>query len=461
MNNLTVTVTSPDGRHRSNFTVSANQTIKQVIRVACAKYEIPGDKVDLYSLKHGRTILDSSSSVRLSGLLPGAKLELAISAESLLVDGSVSVALQYVGNVCKNVPRLSASVPTTLSLWNILRHFENSSQGALNILVKRGDMCMIPHLVILGQEYFGLETLDSLTLSSIGIIKGSCLVRMSHKQTELLFKDVAQKMASENPIQISCPEKQKVIAQTSRKPDSPAAPQKTTQNVPIVATRQKERNVLLFRPPNEIPSEAPDLSDDQYELRDSEARRYFANLQARSKALENAPLVSHIKVLEKQRAEMLARHPTTRIKFRLPDQYIIQASFDSEESGSSLHTFIQSCIIDGEIEFDLMIGTPAKALMKKEQRDLIGLDLVPAGTVYVNWSNVDHTKHRSMDILADTLKDSLGAQSNNRREQYQLQHSDSSLTLADGTADSPKPSASTSFNSSSSKFFKKPSWLRL
>ncbi|XP_030847406.1 tether containing UBX domain for GLUT4-like [Strongylocentrotus purpuratus] len=113
-----VNVLCPNGR-RQTVKVSPNTRILEVIEIVCKKQKFNADD---YNLKHQRTILDVQVPFRYANLINNAKLELVKADVSRSLSGSTMVALQL-----STGERLQHSFDSTISLWDILQHWEGQS----------------------------------------------------------------------------------------------------------------------------------------------------------------------------------------------------------------------------------------------------------------------------------------------------------------------------------------------
>lgn len=445
-----MTVTSPDGRGKSNLTVVGTTSLKQLLRKACVNLKMVDNEdspeTDRYGLKHGRHILDLSLQVRLSGLPAGAKLDLIISNTKA---GMVTVALQHAGG------RITGQFPSTTGLWSMLTYLEGTSSGQLRLLYEEEGIVYAPHLLILGQECVGLERLVRTTLGNIGITSGNCLIRMTHKRCECSSMEDAVSIASTALPVDTTP----LLAGTRPSDDASSAPVIASTSVALSAyptIPPLDRDIILYTPPNSsrhLPT-APNLPESHYELGEAEFRRHLAASQARIRALLDAPLVSRSKLVEKQQAELLTKHPTTRLRFRFPDQYQLEATFRSIESSADLYTFLQSSMTIPSMGIALSTGPPPKPIPTKDT-PLWKLDLVPAAIINVAFT-VESGRPPTSDILTDQIKSSI------RR----LPTIDGDLTYEALEEESPSPInhqavPNPTRNVSPTTGLKKPGWLRL
>jgi len=146
--------------------------------------------------RYKNKIIDTSLPFRLTNLPNGAKLDLVVKSKSA---GVVQVALQlpapYNGKVPPN-GRILKKFPSTFSIWQVLRQFEESEEAKkaqLNI-TDRG----VPQTVDsgAGQLYYEAPVLSAMgwtlegferfqqTLGQMGYNQGSVLMHLSFRQTD-------------------------------------------------------------------------------------------------------------------------------------------------------------------------------------------------------------------------------------------------------------------------------------
>lgn len=503
-NSLNLQVTGPDGRTRVKVAIPASQTVKQLTTAACEKLGITTVQADRYTLRHGRTLLSPACNLNLLGLVTGAKLDLVPNLTSTGRPSSVKVALQYVGDRCKPMTtRMTLEIPSETILWDLLRRFQEQSGGELALLIPDGPSgCLVPHLVILGQEFTDSFQFTSVSLASLGICQGTCLVRMSHRRLARSLQEVEQELPSGmvggregstlGPGEIA------PSLETKMKIDDRLEPKtalfKNSQVSPLsepwvaelapsdcpVRTELQRRNVILYAPPSTSNLRAsPDLPEGHYEMGSSEFRIHWAAQQARTRALLETPLLSQAKLRERQQREFLERHPKTILRFRFPDQYMMEATFESTEAISDLFVFIDATWA-GERDaiprptstssfhpFSLSIGPPPKVLARSDQSPLWRHDLVPAAIINVTWNHGSgHGGRTTPDLLLPEIVTTLVSRLSPSSPSENLKSPPEGPTPeTTGTiqTDSPSPSSSlpTPREVATTGTLKKPAWLRL
>ncbi|CAI2175853.1 2049_t:CDS:10 [Funneliformis geosporum] len=208
-----VVILIPGGKRQTVKTTPA-MPLKQIVKLVCDKQGY--SDVDKYGLKQNKTILDLSLSIRFSNLAPGAKLEL-IRVTTPKVHSEVTIALQM-----DDGGRIIGKFPPTTSFWDILLHFENTSQDrSLNLTKRTAQAPQIkktlwkkmggksndkfvyqqPVCLLLNQEYGTIPLLKSTTLQSAGITSGNAALRILFRHTELSLDDVLEEINT--PIQSS------------------------------------------------------------------------------------------------------------------------------------------------------------------------------------------------------------------------------------------------------------------
>jgi len=212
------------------------------------------------------------------------------------------VALQYTDAAQF---RLQGEVPATMTLWQILQFFASASDKLLLIRKAPNGNAMVPHLVIMGQEITDLGTLFSLTLRSMGITRGSCLIRMRHvlstESFEAIMPSLPKELQPQIPISLSTDAKGVETTQ-------PLVESKHEEPKPEIFAEQREIRVYGPADPSNVRS-APDLPESHYEASEAELRMHFASQQSHTHSILNAPLVSKVKLEERRVRELLAGHP--------------------------------------------------------------------------------------------------------------------------------------------------------
>ncbi|KXS94489.1 hypothetical protein AC578_1719 [Pseudocercospora eumusae] len=172
---------------RTTVKVTPAKYLREILEEACKVRKLDPNS---YTLKtQNNKTLDLSQQWRLSGLSPGAKLQLTQASRSPSV---VSVALQLPES--DGSARIQDKFPSNTSLWQVLRKFEDGVAGGgkkLN-LTQRGiaeqngsSGRLLYHQPVL---QIMSRTLDNFTelqksLGQLGINSGSVLLKLSYKSS--------------------------------------------------------------------------------------------------------------------------------------------------------------------------------------------------------------------------------------------------------------------------------------
>ncbi|KAF2857757.1 hypothetical protein K470DRAFT_283634 [Piedraia hortae CBS 480.64] len=172
---------------RTTVKVTPGTFVRTILEEACTTRRLNPEK---YALKWNHKALDLAQPFRLSGLMPGAKIDLVLASKS---PGVVSVALQVEGEGERVVDRFGSNV----TLWVLLRKFEDGvagNAGKMN-LTQRGRkvngrvVYEEPELNVGGRRLQGFEDLQK-TLAQLGFNGGSVLVRLRFRTTERALDEV-------------------------------------------------------------------------------------------------------------------------------------------------------------------------------------------------------------------------------------------------------------------------------
>lgn len=173
---------------RTQIKVTPGKVLREVLEEACRARKL---NPEAYALKtQNNKPVDLSQPFRLSGLSPGAKLQLTQASRST---GVVSVALQL--PEVEGGGRFTDKFPSSTSLWLVLRKFEEGVAGQpqrkLN-LTQRGApsdnsgagrlLYEQPSINVMSRT---IETFTDLqkTLAQLGINGGSMLMRLNFKNS--------------------------------------------------------------------------------------------------------------------------------------------------------------------------------------------------------------------------------------------------------------------------------------
>lgn len=207
---------------RTQVKVSPGKYLREVLEEACKSRKLDPDS---YTLKtQNNKPVDLSQQFRLSGLSPGAKLQLTQASKST---GVVSVALQLPES---EGGRLQDKFPSTTSLWLVLRKFEDAVAGQpprkLNLTQRAVPSNQSsgsgrleyeqPVLNVMGRN---LDTFSDLqkSLGQLGFNSGTILLRMSFQ-------------SSGRPLEEAMKEIERYFSAAEASGVSAGAGQRTTQN---------------------------------------------------------------------------------------------------------------------------------------------------------------------------------------------------------------------------------------
>ena len=374
--------------------------LSDVLVEACKKLKL---NPELYGLKYGNAIspigtstdelhrhnqkpIDLSRTFRLSGLPAGALLELIQASKTATV---INVALQLPAS--ENNRRLTDKLPSTTSIWQLLRHFE--SKNSLNFTQRAtpqglvgqsgaGRLCYeMPVVDALGRQVDSFVGLQK-TLSQLGITSGSALLRLNFKNSgqplEEAMQDISQYFKEAEPAgSESAPE-----ASTSQQPvpkgggdlDSmpqaqedrlqdpmeedrpePSAPQSEPNPAPIAPEGEPisndgdpslptgGRKVQIFHAPTSATLAAADFPDNESDY--APGLEHAVLHQARlKKESRNRKLLSdgEIATQEKERQAVLSTIESVKARIRLPDQDAIMIDFTKDDTGADVYKEVRS-----------------------------------------------------------------------------------------------------------------------
>lgn len=399
--------------------VNPGTYLTDVLEQACTKLKVPSNK---YLLKHKQRQLDLSQTFRTSGLIPGARLELVVRANT---PTAISVALQLPAPESNLFPphgRVSRKLPSDFTIWQILRQFESGETGAgagksLNITA-RGIPQMnngtqagsgqlyheIPNIII---ENRTLSTFADFqkTLSQLGYNSGGVLMRLSFQKTDQLLSDAMREIDEyfESEEQDGAPQK-------TEEPSPEGAPTSTSESSAVpneapetlapaevipplttaeesTTTRETDR-VDDANPGAEMSSEsrpvtifsAPSSSTPVAALRPDSEENYapdISHARAHQKLLkslgENKRLLSDRELEEKAAAEAarVDAIKSIKIKVRFPDNFSAEWSFGPEDTGASLYGEVRAIMANSSTPFRLVLPGGARATIDETATTLI------------------------------------------------------------------------------------------
>ena len=375
--------------------------LKAIVVQACERLKL--DTPDQYILKSKKTTLDLSLSVRFANLAPGAKLTLVrrgISASN----ATVTVALQV-----DQGGRHIDAFPVSTTLWEILLHFEAKAginltrqtgepvangdriaKALAKLTRKTNEVYIMPVCVFTNQEYNSIEKLKATSLLDAGLEGGSCLIRVLRRYTDepieafmpLIDSVVPKRETIVTPVNPVNPV-EPVEPVEPVNPVNPVNPVEPVQPVESIESVVALDLLVFLPPPKDVMPKQIELPDSFFRLSPAEMKALVGSQQARSRQLQDAPLMTRAM---REREEELKRqkHPKTRIRVRFPNRYTVQANFWSGERVSSLYKAIES-VVSSERKFVLYVTPPHQNL--DENVSFWDSKLAPASLVYFNWAD--------------------------------------------------------------------------
>ncbi|KAF9879076.1 UBX domain-containing protein [Colletotrichum karsti] len=404
---------------RATVKVSPGTYMTDVLQEACKKLNLSSDK---YLLKHKQKQVDLSVVWRVSGLSPGAKLELVQKSNTPSV---VSVALQLPVPEANAAPngRLIEKLPSDFTIWKVLRQFESGVAGQgknLNITARgvaqttsggatgSGQMYYeTPVLNIMGRELATFQDFQK-TLSQLGYNSGSVLIRLSFRKTEqTLFEAMGQisqffaeveadaKERSQAAVEVSEAAAQPAPAEQDAKAsgatDEPPAPQEAEASESLQTSQAPAQGaadqpvsagdamdvdpaepadpfqpVSVFRAPTGTTPAAAlaEVSENDYTPTIAHAQLHQARLQQSS---QNKRLLSDRELESQAQAEeeRLAAVSKIAVKVRFPDNTSAQWTFGHEATGATLYQGVRSVMAHNTQSFRLIIPG-SKVVIKDE-----------------------------------------------------------------------------------------------
>ncbi|KAJ5149840.1 hypothetical protein N7448_001418 [Penicillium atrosanguineum] len=437
---------------RATVKTTPTKHLTDVLQEACSKL---GYNPNQYALKHNGKQLDLSLSYRLSGLIPGAKLELVQLSRSPSV---VTVALQLPESEARGAPngRILDKFPSSTTLWLVLRKFEAGVAGAgpLRNLTARGVPATtdgdsgagslfyeIPVLRILERELSSFADLQK-TLAQLGFNSGNVLMRLSFRQTEdplhvAMTKIAEYFKASEDEMPAPTPNEAPATPgeetnngtqqQLSGSDQAEASSEPTVASVDDQDTLMPdasehptlmstpERPIAVFSPPSaNTPSSAQiPYNEEDYvpSVEHAKAHQRLLNQSSRNqRLLTDAEIAAKAAAEEKRRSAIRE----VDVKVRFPDQSQIVAKFGPFDSGKSLYGFVRNCLdsaFSGE-KFNLNIFSgptashPGSPSTLPESDQTLIQDLGLAGRVLVNftWADGVSSAQRRTNLLRPELR---------------------------------------------------------
>ncbi|KAL8953658.1 MAG: hypothetical protein Q9222_000495 [Ikaeria aurantiellina] len=434
---------------RTTIKTTPGKILNDVLQEACSKL---GVNASSYGLKHNNRKLDLSNPIRLSGLPPGAKLELVLLSRSPSV---VSVALQLPQSEAQTVPsgRLVEKYPSSTTLWLVLRNFESMAPGRnytarARSRTETGDggsgrlFHEAPVLSIMGRELTSFTDLQK-TLAQLGFNDGSVLLRLSFRTSETPLEEAMEQIEGYFKA-VGSPEKAgahassmtagKTIPDTtepmlpgdannpSPSPDPlpPATdgeiqasdPQQGLQKQtsppsqeasPPTVTGPNQRPMTVYRPPTSTTPRAAQqpFNEKDYEPSVAHARLHQARLQSSGR---NKTLLSDRELADKEnaKAQKVADIKEIEIKVKFPDESSVNASFTNLDTAQSLYEFARGVLNDESEPFSLRyISAKGPRTVSKDSTERLIADLGMSGRTLITalWDEGASPGVRSKPVL--------------------------------------------------------------
>ncbi|KAI0486419.1 GLUT4 regulating protein TUG-domain-containing protein [Xylaria cf. heliscus] len=382
--------------------VNPGTYLTEILEQACTKLKVSNAK---YLLKHKQRQLDLSQTFRTSGLIPGARLELVVRANT---PTAVNVALQLPSPESNAFPphgRVSEKLPSDFTIWQILRQFESGKASAgknLNITARGIPQTNNGTQAGSGQLYYEIpniiiekRTLSTFvdfqkTLSQLGYNSGGVLMRLSFQKTDQLLSDAMREIEEyfKSEEQDSAPQKNEAIstdeksastsepsalpseAHTSEPAPTGAVPPTTTTEDPPTTQDAADANAMdvdeasSSGPRPVTIFSAPASSTPVAALRTDSEEDYapdISHAKAHQKLLkslgENKRLLSDRELEEKAAAEeaKVAAVKSIKIKVRFPDNFSAEWTFGPEDTGASLYSEVRGIMANSSASFRLVL----------------------------------------------------------------------------------------------------------
>ncbi|KAI0409470.1 GLUT4 regulating protein TUG-domain-containing protein [Xylaria palmicola] len=480
--------------------VNPSTYLTEILEQACAKLKVSEGK---FLLKHKQRQLDLSQTFRTSGLIPGARLELVVRANTPTV---VNVALQLPSPESNAFPphgRVSEKLPSDFTIWQVLRQFESGKATAgknLNITARGVPQTNNGTQVGSGQLYYEIpniiiekRTLSTFvdfqrTLSQLGYNSGGVLMRLSFQQTDQLLtdamRDIDEYFKSEEqdgaPQKVEHASTEGESASAAEPPppseargptlealapteaaSSPITNQQhpTAQNVsgtnptnPGEGISSGDRPVTIFSAPissTPVAALRPD-SEEDYAPDIAHAKAHQKLLKSLS---ENKRLLSDRELEEKAAAEeaRVAAIASIKIRVRFPDNFSAEWTFGSEDTGSSLYSEVRSIMADCSTPFRLVLPGARTVIQDDANGKLIkGYRLSTNTLVNFTWDD-----SVPVDVRRQPLLKSSAAGQAQEVVVPEVPEMEVKQEAQSAPVQAPAPR-----NDSGSSGFKKPKWLK-
>ncbi|KAH9909411.1 putative UBX domain protein [Xylariomycetidae sp. FL2044] len=439
--------------------VNPGTYLVDVLEQACQKLKAPSSK---FSLKYKQRQLDLSQTFRNSGLVPGAKLELVVRANT---PSAINVALQLPSpesNIFPPNGRILDKLPSDLTLWKILRQFESGKSTAgknLNLTARgvaqtnngmsagSGQLYYETPVLVLESRTFSTFVDFQKSLSQLGYNSGSVLIRLSFQKTDKTLVDAMSEIRQYFQEE-EAEEKREPIKSAGKQEQVDALEQSVTGSESVadgsVPTAPKEteasaakQTLLDATAPNStgeqdhdamdvddapvIPGgrpvtifSAPTSSTPAAALRQDNEDAFtpdISHAKAHQKLLksagENKRLLSDQELEEKAAAEAakVAAVKSLRIRVRFPDNFAAEWTYGPEDTGARLYADVRGIMASEDAAFKLALpGNRTTIIADGADAKLIQTYRLSANTLLnFMWDDSVPAPVRTRPFLKDTV----------------------------------------------------------
>ncbi|EPS43152.1 hypothetical protein H072_2907 [Dactylellina haptotyla CBS 200.50] len=444
----TVVVNGPNQR-RLNVKVTPGTVLNDVLNQACDRF---GLSADSFTLRHGKTNVDLTLPFRLSRLGPGAKLDI-VKREGGKAGSTITVALQFVDN---SVPRMIEKFPSSATLWEILKKFEETSGGKIPLTeravpdgTKQGAGRLfyeMPTIQIINKELASLDDLKK-SLASLGFTSGTALLKIRFTKTEIPLEDAIVFFADLHIKPDTAEASSSASASTSKEtpsedasmsdltsegitpetatpasstplntetypiptfPDQIDPPEETSHAQVEPVHRENtdigpnNREISIFNPGTSTKPSAAAVSVDEkeYDMSINQARQYQAQLKA---ATINKRLLTEAqkqKLADEEKARRLAVDKVD-VRIRFPEGSVIQSVFAQGDTSEDLYTFVKGVMKNPGSGFHLALPGPKQEPISADNKKII-LDLGITHATLLNfyWNDSVNASIKKQDPLS-------------------------------------------------------------
>ncbi|KAK6529772.1 hypothetical protein TWF281_008931 [Arthrobotrys megalospora] len=496
----TVVVNGPNQR-RLNVKVTPGTVLNDVLSQACDRFGLAADS---FTLRHGKTNVDLTLPFRLSRLGPGAKLDL-VKREGGKAGSVITVALQFIDN---SIPRMIEKFPSSATLWEILKKFEENSGGKLMLTeravpdgTKQGAGRLyyeMPTIQIINKELASLDDLKK-SLAALGFTSGTALLRIKFTQTTIPFEEAIVQFAELNTKpdtaeastsasasssaatpaepQVSEPVSEDITPESSTPatstpvldtetypiptfPDQIAPPE--TSHAPVEPVHRENtdvgpnnREISVFNPGNStLPSAAAmNIDEKEYDMSINQARQYQAQLKA---ATINKRLLTEAqkqKLADEEKARRLAVDKVD-VRVRFPEGSVIQSVFTQTDTTDDLYAFVKGIMRNPGLDFHLALPGPKQdPIPANDKRIIVDLGITHATLLNFYWKESVSAAIKKQDPLSAEYREKA-------RRMEVPKEPDSVMVDEEVPANQARKGSSSGGGGSSSGGSKVPKWLK-